>query len=230
MQPSESILIVLLAVLVVVVALQGRGGCGHGKHGGGGGCGPACAAQKSGFTSSGSDPELAHQAVVGAMRGARLDAYNRPHAYSTADLAKNYRAWSAGPRDIEEAQRAAWFEATANGESAQYDTEAGGDMGAEVTAHHTPAPGINYQDALVDLVADPRMRAQHANWHSEVAPKSQTAMRVDDLDEASAVAAHKGHGLYAFRFAAPPQHNPLFVTEHDGQSFAQHTTQFTFGG
>ena len=95
---------------------------------------------------------------------------------------------------------------------------------------HAPAPCINYQDALVDTVADPRMRAQHQNWYGEVGPKSQTAMAVDDMDEAAAVSNYQGHGLYAFRFSAPTQSNPLFVTDMDKSQYRDHSTRFSIGG
>ena len=134
------------------------------------------------------------------------------------------------PRDLEEAQRAAWFETVSNGNNTHYNPEVGGDTSSELMAHHTPGPSINYQDALVDLVADSRMRSQHDNWHSEVAPKSQTAMKVDTIDEAATMSATPRHGLYSFRLAAPNQHNPLFVTEQDAKSYGAHKTRFNFGG
>jgi hypothetical protein len=232
MQSNEAILIVLLVVLIVVVAFQGRGFGRGGYDGCPSGCGcPRC--KKGSFTSS--MPAPASSSVVSPYtptRGARHDAYNQDHAYLSADLAKNYRSWAAAPRDLEEAQRAAWFEAVSNGNNSYYNTEAGGNSASELIQHHTPGPAINYQDTLVDLVADPRMRAQQANWHSEVAPKSQTAIKVDTLDEAAAISNQRGHGLYAYRFPAPSNnnHNPLFITEQDAESFGVHTTKFTFGG
>jgi hypothetical protein len=166
----------------------------------------------------------------GAIRGARHDAYNQDHAFLSADLAKNYRTWASSPRDLEEAQRAAWFEAVSNGNNAYYNPEMGGDSGRELVQHHTPGPAINYQDTLVDLVADPRMRAQQANWYSEVAPKSQTAMKVDTIDEAATMAALPRSGLYSFRLLAPSQHNPLYITDQDAESYGVQTTRFSFGG
>ena len=220
MQSNEAILIVLLVVLIVVVACQGRG-FGRGGHDG---CPSGCGChrcKKSTFASS--MPASATSSVMSpytpihmqdrSIRGARHDAYNQDHAYLSADLAKNYRSWAAAPRDLEEAQRAAWFEAVSNGNNSYYNTEAGGNSASELVEHHTPGPSINYQDTLVDLVADPRMRAQQANWYSEVAPKSQTAMKVDTIDEAAAVSNQRGHGLYTFRFPGPSQHNPLFITD-----------------
>lgn len=232
MQSNEAILIVLLVVLIVVVAFQGRG-FGRGGHDG---CPSGCGCPRHGsFTSSAASSSMQSPYTPlhmqdGAIRGARHDAYNQDHAYLSADLAKNYRSWAAAPRDLEEAQRAAWFEAVSNGNNAYHNTEAGGNSASELVQHHTPGPSINYQDTLVDLVADPRMRAQQANWYSEVAPKSQAAMKVDTIDEAAAISNQGGHGLYAFRFPAPSQHNPMFITDQDAESFGVQTTKFSFGG
>lgn len=223
MQSNESILIVLIVVLVVVVV-----------------CNPQICPQSSDnntctsinhkdcdcdykdhFQSCGG---CGNQHLINAMRGMRHDGYNQPHPVKNADLAKNYNCWSATPDDLTQAQRNAWFEITSNGENSQFNPEC-------PDTQHMSGSSLNYQDALVDLVADPRMRQQHSNWSNEVAPKSQTAMRVDDMDEASAMSSYNGHGLYTFRHAAPCQSdNKLFVTEEDPESFAKHTTKFTFGG
>ena len=50
------------------------------------------------------------------------------------------------------------------------------------------------------------------------------------MDEAAAVSNYNGHGLYSFRFVAPSQHNPLFITDQDASSYGVQTTKFTFGG
>jgi hypothetical protein len=157
----------------------------------------------------------------------RRDTHNhQDHAHRRVDHAKKYRA--ATPRNLEEAQRAAWFEAVEFGHNATHDPEKSHDMDHRVQ-HHTPGSMINYQDALVDLVADDRMRAQHLSWHSEVAPKSQTTMRVDDMEEASAMSSNRGHGVYAFRFSAPSQYNPLFITDQDAESYSPQATKFALG-
>lgn len=226
MEPNEALLAALLVVLILIAVFQGRGWCLPGCS-----C-PNCTGGE-GFASSKETPYTPIQMQDGAIRGARHDAYNQEHAFralGSADLSKNYRAWAAAPRDLEEAQRAAWFESVSNGNNAYYNSEAGGDVASELMQHHTPGPSINYQDTLVDLVADPRMRAQQANWYSEVAPAGGGAMKVDTLDEAAAVSNYRGSGLYSFRFAAPSQHNPLFITDQDAESFGVHTTKFSFGG
>ncbi len=176
-------------------------------------------------------PYTAIDAQDSALRGTRHDgAGDQDHAYLSADLAKNYRAWASTPRDLEEAQRAAWFESTTQGTNSSFDPATAGNVGAEAMLHHTPGPSINYQETLVDLVADPRMKAQQANWYSEVAPKSQTSMKVDTIDEAAAISNARGHGIYAFRFPAPSQHNPLFVTDQSAEDYGVQTTRFAFGG
>ena len=49
-------------------------------------------------------------------------------------------------------------------------------------------------------------------------------------DEAAAVANFHGHGIYAFRFCAPAQHNPLFITDQDPADYALEATEFRVGG
>lgn len=243
MHSNEAVLVALVVVLIMVVAFRG-GGFGRACPAG---CGCARCAAKAGFasnewapsaggagpppgTSTAMSPYTPLHMQDGAARGQRHDAYGQDRAFDKADLAKNYRAWATTPRDLEEAQRAAWFETVSNGNNASYNPEAGGDTAAELFQHHEPGPSINYQDTLVDLVSDPRMRAQQANWHSEVAPKSQTALQVDTIDEAAAMSSYNGHGIYAFRMDAPSQHNPLFITDQDAESYGAHATKFTFGG
>lgn len=221
MECETAILAMLLVVLIIVIVFQYRG-FGH-----------RCPARKTPhplFDSFDTNypPRAPFHAQDGMLRGARQDAYNQDHAYHRADLAKNYRAWATTPRDLEEAQRAAWFEAIEFDHNATHDPEKSHNMDHQVQ-HHTPGSMLNYQDALVDLVADDRMRAQHMNWHSEVAPKSQTAMRVDDMAEASAMSSNRGHGVYAFRFSAPSQYNPLFITDQDAESYGPQATKFTLG-
>jgi hypothetical protein len=235
MNSNEAILIALLIILILVVAFQSRIFRLRRRK-----CPPGCVCPEcrehmtkgrfAGSSEKVMSPYTPLHMQDGAIRGARHDAYNQNHAYLTANLAKNYRAWASSPKDIEQAQRSAWFEAVSNGNNAYYNTELGGDTASELVQHHTPGPSINYQDTLVDLVADPRMRAQQANWYSEVAPKSQTALKVDTIDEAAAISAQRGWGLYSFRFPAPSQHNPLFITDQDAESFGVQTTKFTFGG
>ena len=222
MGATKAILIALLVVLIVVVAFGCRDAIGRSEGFSG--------SVDNGVTSSVMSPYTPLHFQDGALRGARHDAYNQDHAYLKADLAKNYRSWATTPRDLEEAQRAAWFESVSQGSNAFYDPEKGGNQSSELLQHHTPGPSINYQDTIVDLIADPRMRAQQADWYSEVAPKSQTAMKVDTIDEAATMSAVPRQGLYSFRFSAPSQHNPLFITDQDAESYGAQTTRFSFGG
>jgi hypothetical protein len=212
---NEGILIALLIVLVVGVALQ-KGGLDACPHD----C--TCSrCSKGKFTSLavGTHPELAAiQARDAALREKRHD----PSVRAPDEPPK-----AAPPKSLEEAQRAAWFEAVSS--DGDYNTGTGGGVAMALDSNDSSGPTINYQDALIDLVADERMRAQQANWHSEVAPKSHTALVVDDLEEAAAISAYNGQGLYAFRFGAPSQHNNLFVTEQDAESYAKHATNFSFG-
>jgi hypothetical protein len=151
--------------------------------------------------------------------------------YTMDDWTKNNKAWSATPRDLADAQREAWFEATDSGSSA-FDPEISHNQAASITQHFDSGPSIDYQTALTDLVADDQMRNQQSNWAAEVAPKSMTALKADNMDEAAAIGANNGHGLYAFRFsgARVNQHNPLMLTDQDASDYAAHTTAFSFGG
>lgn len=205
MQLAEAVALVLVLVLAAVVMAARKPGAKNGK-----------------------DGFAAVRIQDRALRGARHDAYNQPHAFAQGGVGQNYRSWSATPRSIEEASRAAWFESVAAGGAASVEPGAGAPD--EIVANHAPGSSINYQDALVDLVADPRMRANQANWYKETAPKSQTAMKVDTIDEAAAMASQRGHGIYTFRFPGPSQHNPLFITDMDATDHAKNTTMFSFGG
>jgi len=221
---TVAILIVLLIILVLFFGRQGGGGW-RGR------CGPGCRCPRcaENFTASESvmSPYTPLNMQDGALRGARFDGFGQEHPYLRADLAKNYRNWATSPNDIEQAQRSAWFQAVAGGNREHF--EPGGGVGDAVARYHTPGSSIDYQQTLVDLVADPRMRAQQDNWYSEVAPKSQTSLKVDTLDEAAAVSNYRGHGIYAFRFDAPSQHNPLFITDQDATTYGPNATKFSFG-
>ena len=92
-------------------------------------------------------------------------------------------------------------------------------------------PPFDYNHSLVDLVATEGMKKQHSAWADEVGPKSQTAMKVDSIDEASTLSAYNGYGINAFRMASPPQNNPLMVTEHGPEDYAaQRTRPYSFNG
>jgi len=214
MKSNEAILIVLIILLVIVVLGQGRGG-----------------GSKNRFATKGETPYTALDRQAGAITGVRNDGYNQEHPYVRADLAKNYRSWAAKPHDIAEAQRAAWYEATRPGSNSNaYDPTIAWDAGKDMANYHAPGPSINYQDALIDLVADERTRRNHEQWVSEVAPFSQTSMKVDDMDEAVAMAQPRV-GLSSFRFhGGPTQNNPLFVTELDAEQLASQGKRFDFNG
>ena len=146
-------------------------------------------------------------------------------------LPKQFRQWSVTPPSVAESERAAWFEATADPPTSLSATN---DRGSPATEHFGPAGGasgpigesLDYNQALTDLVADPRLLAQHSNWVNEVLPKSQVSMKVDTIDEAAAISAYRGHGIYAFRFNAPAQNNPLFVTDEGPADYHKESTPF----
>ena len=80
------------------------------------------------------------------------------------------------------------------------------------------------------MVATPDMRRQHESWHAEVAPKSQTSLVVDDMDEAAAISSFNGVGINAFQFSAPKQSNALFLTDQNAESYAKNATRVGWSG
>jgi hypothetical protein len=199
MQSSEAILIVLLVVLILVVAYQGYS---------------YAQSKKEGY-------------VMPARAGGRP-----PSSESFSGPRPVRESMERGPTtsmNLDQAQRQAWQEATSPGSGGNYDPGQDCSAADSLAQHHASSPGINYQDALIDTVADKRMRAQHANWHSEVAPMSQTSSTVDNMDEAAAMSLPR-QGILAFRYSAPSQYNPHQITDQDAASFRQHATSFSFGG
>ena len=86
----------------------------------------------------------------------------------------------------------------------------------------------DYQDVLESQVIDGRMMDQQANWVSEVAPKSQTAMKIGSMDETAAQANWNGWGLRTFAMEAPPNHgDPLFVLEVDNDDYKETRTRLS---
>jgi hypothetical protein len=231
MQQNESSLLALVVILVIVVIYQNRGTLG----------------EKSGFYNG---AVLKHTGAYSAEPGvttpyvplhhynslyrqSKIDGNDPRQSAAVGNMAKNYAYWATKPRDIEEQQRNAWFEAVSGSDHsgpASFDPSKQNDPAGATSEYHEPGPSLNYQEALIDLVADSRMRAAHDNWHGEVAPFSQTSMKVDTMDEAATMSAVPRHGLYAFRLAAPAVHNPQQLTDQDGISYAQQHTGFSFGG
>jgi hypothetical protein len=147
------------------------------------------------------------------------DARAEIHAVSGP---KTRQADSVPHRDLVEAQRQAWAAIVSPPEGVELDVP----YGAMTFGEGNPA--MDYQKALVDLVANPRMREQQKLWNKDIAAKSGGAMTVDDMEEAAALSTYRGQGIYAFRMNAPKQHDPLFVTDQDAHSYAAERTHFAF--
>lgn len=211
---EEGIVFALLTILIIVVVFRLGRNSGHGYDGC---CSPNCGCPRCRPKEPFTDVPRAPPPPATCPSGKDL----RP-----VGSYQNIRSLTADPPALEEAQRMAWSEAVSGGDSEYYNPAPGGGSYDEMVHHHTPGSSMNYQDALINLVADPRIRAQQADWYEEVAPKSQTAMTVDNLDEAAAVSTQNGHGLHSFRFPAPSQHNPLFITDQDAETYGEHATRF----
>jgi hypothetical protein len=230
MQQNETLLLAVVVILVLVLAYQNRSILEGEKEGFGGPILPGTDIYAAGPEVTSPFVPIRYQNDL--YRRIKMDGNDPNQAEFAADLAKNYQYWATTPRDLEDQQRTAWFEAisAATGQgAASYDPAQNYDASSSTAAYHAPGASMNYQDALTDLVANPRMRAAHQNWWSEVAPFSQTSMKVDTIDEAATMSAVPRQGLYSFRLSAPTQHNPMMLTDQDPMSYARQATGFCFG-
>jgi hypothetical protein len=128
----------------------------------------------------------------------RSDSSGRSSYSDSRALVPNKR--SGG--ELEDATRNSWMETTDSSNNSQ-----------------------NYhQSRMTDQVADSRMKTQHRKWVSEVAPKSQTAMAVDNMDEASALSTWNGHGLRTYSMRAPKRiGDPMYILEGTDDFDSQRT-------
>ena len=85
--------------------------------------------------------------------------------------------------------------------------------------------GYDHQEGILLTSLGPGVKKAHADWVGEVGHTGHGRSRVqDDLDEAVAVGARRGHGIVAFRKVDHPQdqRRALFQTEADGHLFRKH--------
>lgn len=134
--------------------------------------------------------------------------------------------WSTTPGDINSAMSQAWCPADPhddNHERAESFVK-GRDMAEK--NHGDSGTGIDYQNTLIDLVATPKMREEHAAFCGEIMGKSRTQLRVDTIDEAAALSTYNGHGIKTFSMDGPSQHNPTSVPEESRESYAKINTKY----
>ena len=205
METGQALLIILIVILLCFVIFKSQ-------EPGADGCAPdcGCSGEATQFHSGGQ--------IMDASHTVDTDAHQLPKTRNDMEsMQKQIRA-------LEASQYNAWAAATP---SDGWAPESVGCKG-ELDMMNRTAPPIDYQTALTDMVVDRRMLDNHNSWTSEIAPKSQTALKVDTIDEAAAMSIPRV-GLNSFRMSAPQQHNPLFVTELDAPSLAKHATRYRLG-
>lgn len=166
-----------------------------------------------------------------AKRGVRHDAaYQQPSYLSKMQLA-DYYATGADlmPQDVSKAEQEAWFAASdTSGHAGNYNVEEGFSPGSDLSQYHGPAPSMDYDGTyLTDLVISPRMRANHNQWVEEMKPWSGVSKTVDTLEVEN---YQPRTGITAFRMPAPPQYNPMQLTEVDQNDHLRGGKPFRFQG
>lgn len=208
---DHTIIIALLIVLVVIIAWQGSGWMSKRNGGNGGG---ACGA-KSGGSETFTNPWLTNDKQFAAVQG-NPDGPKilRDKRWLIPQLARANA--SATPEELHKAERAAWFSARDAGKRATFDTERMYNTEDLTMQEHETEPQINWQDSLIDLVADKRIRENQRKWNAEVQPWNTTWLKVDDIDEASVFGLGgpgNAQGLYTFSRGGVNVHNPMFLTD-----------------
>jgi len=230
MQSHDAVLVGLLIVLVAVIAYQSSK-----KTGGEGFCGGTDTLP---FYPPGvHNPYTILNKQIGALRGARHDAFNQPPLWRQPGGLDRYHRSGATirPEDVAAADRAMWFTAPHGGTDAQSDHEMHdapevhdihGTHGTHEGFAGNGSGGMDYNTYIADLVVDPRTRDNHHRWVEEMRPWSGTAAMVDDMDEAMEATTH-------FTGLRRPQpiaiHNPLQLTERDTSTFISNA-RFNFKG
>jgi hypothetical protein len=125
------------------------------------------------------------------------------------------------PEDYDEYQRT--MDTTQN-----FDADKGYYPGDDLMQYHTDT---DYAEHLADVALDENTRSNHEQWLSEVLPWSQTALKVDDMDEAVYMNTRQGHGITTYRQDLPTQGpNTLFITEGDAELHSRYSKSFNFNG
>lgn len=136
-----------------------------------------------------------------------------PLSDSLADGAPSYEA-------ILQSEQNAWSQA---GSGAVFNPE-NGDAGDQMAAQHAPRDELNYSEQLSKLAVPAKAHKSHKEWADETGPYTQTAMIVDDMDEAQAMSSVPRMGITSFsRGKAPPvSANAYQITENDSHTHGRH--------
>jgi hypothetical protein len=232
MRSDHAIIIALIVVLIAIVAYQGNGwmsksGCGNGDAGKYDTYAAAKApAQRERYQNPYTTLEKMQRTVQGSPDGPKL---LKDHRNLIPNMARS--SASATPEQLYKAERASWFAARDARKSAGWDPEKGTEIGDQIQHEHATEPGLDWQDSLIDLIADPRLRENQRKWNAEMDPFNSTWLKVDDSDEITMY----GLGIprqgiaYAMGSAPPPVYNPFFLTELD-PTLASVVKPFRFQG
>lgn len=225
MKTNDAVLIALLVVLVIIVAYQGRDWMrGRGSYdgfAGSGGCNP-----HQQYPEGYHNPYTVLNKKLDEIRGYRDDGFNQvPYYRLPRGLDRYHRAGAnIKPEMIAEAEREQWYAGLDADSAGQFNTELMSDPAAETFQPHCPAPAIDYDGYIADLVVDPRTRDNHRRWIEEMKPWSGTAMMVDNLDMEPTI-----DFIGLRRPQAVVQYNPLQLTEIDTHDLAVNP-KFNFRG
>ena len=223
---EHAVIIALLIVLVVLVVFQSSKGKGHGCSGETGKYDTYRSAPREGFQNPWATVDKMHRVVQGSPDGPKI---LKDHRNLIPQLARAKA--SATPEEMHKAERAAWFSARDVGKRAAFNTEKMTEIEDQIHQEHATEPDIDWQDALVDLIADKRVRENQRKWNSEMEPFNTTWLKVDDSDEITMY----GLGIprqgiaYAMGSAPPTVHNPWQLTELD-PTLASVAKPFRFQG
>lgn len=121
------------------------------------------------------------------------------------------------------AERQAWAPHN-EGTNVEFDPHKGAYAGNDLTQQLGQYQQGDWCEQLSNLAIDPRTQENHRKWAHEVAPHSQGAMTVDNLDEA-VVMSQARQGIRAFEFPTPAQSSRTHqITEVGAKENAEHST------
>lgn len=157
----------------------------------------------------------------------QIDERRRGGKTTASDLQRKALSLQAiSPERLAAAEQEAWQTMSREAGSGSFNAESVHDQGADMMQHHAPAPPLDYNSFVTDLVADSRTRENHRRWAEEMKPFSGRIRSVDNMDEAMEASIH----FQGLRRPQPvAQHNPLQITEVDANTLSGNK-KFNFQG
>lgn len=161
-------------------------------------------------------------------------AQRQPHPYDVAVHDARLKTFNArdhgrAAASVMTPQRLAAAELTAWGDDSEQPGSGYERFTPQIGGPAPPKREENWNELVTNLAIDPRTREQHKQWVNEVGPYSQGSFSPDNLDEAVAVNAAHGQGIYAFRRNAVAQ-GPctLQITEADAKLYDKEFAPVSF--